>query len=519
MSITIRDCLSLPSFDNAKVIAGQKGLDSIIETVSVLEFYDDEEMFNPNELVISSLFQARKNILEQCKVIKNCKKSGDVGLVLFYSDVILDGIDSLLINTANELNFPLILLANDETSLRYSDVIKDVMNAIFLDEQINISLENIILNRISALPKSNLKLKNLLFLMRQTTKSSILITDQNHQIIDYSIHPQLSQNYNLLNLYKEFQKKDSLDIIHLNDEHSIAKRKIIFNPQNHIYLYVLCNTPSIKEVINSLDIVFKEVNLTYNFGLTSLNKQSIITNLLNNDIRFAKNLARNNNIDLDSVNCEIIIPLNNLSKNEKIKLDNQLIDKYGKNENFLINQYLNLLTILFTKNKHYNYQDEREFLIEEISPYLSNQKIAINEQIFSPEEILHFTKSFSNLENLAEIIYPYKKLLNFSHLSFLETCIDFINKNPDFITYSKNLLLPLLKHNSSKLLIKTLETFLIDCDSDIAKTSEVLFVHRNTVQYRLNLANQILENDIKKLPFSYHLYLALALYRYNSRNK
>ena len=39
MSITIRDCLNLPSFSFGNVVAGKNGLDKIVSSVSVMEFF------------------------------------------------------------------------------------------------------------------------------------------------------------------------------------------------------------------------------------------------------------------------------------------------------------------------------------------------------------------------------------------------------------------------------------------------------------------------------------------------
>ena len=49
MSVTLRDCLKLPSLSLGKVIAGHKGLSSIVTTVSVLEFEDgmEEDIMTP----------------------------------------------------------------------------------------------------------------------------------------------------------------------------------------------------------------------------------------------------------------------------------------------------------------------------------------------------------------------------------------------------------------------------------------------------------------------------------------
>ena len=78
MSITVRDCLSLPSLSSGKVVAGERGLDSIVTSVSVLEFDDYEDNFYiPNEIIITSFYCAKNNVDEQCKIIRHCKNKGD----------------------------------------------------------------------------------------------------------------------------------------------------------------------------------------------------------------------------------------------------------------------------------------------------------------------------------------------------------------------------------------------------------------------------------------------------------
>lgn len=47
MSITVRECLKLPSLRNAEVLAGHAGLDQYVSTVSVLEYAKTFAMANP----------------------------------------------------------------------------------------------------------------------------------------------------------------------------------------------------------------------------------------------------------------------------------------------------------------------------------------------------------------------------------------------------------------------------------------------------------------------------------------
>ena len=136
MSITVRDCLNLPSLSAARLVAGHQGLDSIVTTISVIEFDDyEDDFYVPNEIVITSFYSVKDDISEQCRILEHSKNSGDVAVVLFYSDIVMHGIDSRLLDTANRICLPLIVLPEDNIKLKYSDVISEVMEAVVLDKQ------------------------------------------------------------------------------------------------------------------------------------------------------------------------------------------------------------------------------------------------------------------------------------------------------------------------------------------------------------------------------------------------
>ena len=136
MSITVRDCLNLPSLSTARLVAGHQGLDNIVTTISVIEFDDyKDDFFVPNEIVITSFYSVKDDVGEQCRILEHSKNSGDVAVVLFYSDIVMRGIDSRLLDTANRIGLPLIVLPEDNIKLKYSDVISEVMEAVVLDKQ------------------------------------------------------------------------------------------------------------------------------------------------------------------------------------------------------------------------------------------------------------------------------------------------------------------------------------------------------------------------------------------------
>ena len=67
MSITVADCLKLPSLREAKVVAGAGGINRDVSCVSVLEHVDllmleREGFFLGNQIIISALVSIRDDI-------------------------------------------------------------------------------------------------------------------------------------------------------------------------------------------------------------------------------------------------------------------------------------------------------------------------------------------------------------------------------------------------------------------------------------------------------------------------
>ena len=59
----------------------------------------------------------------------------------------------------------------------------------------------------------------------------------------------------------------------------------------------------------------------------------------------------------------------------------------------------------------------------------------------------------------------------------------------------------------------TAEVYLLDTSSNMAETAKSLFVHLNTIKYRLRMIQDMLGYAPGKMPDAYPLYVAVALNR------
>ena len=129
---------------------------------------------------------------------------------------------------------------------------------------------------------------------------------------------------------------------------------------------------------------------------------------------------------------------------------------------------------------------------------------------FSLQEF--YTRYCDSIEAATKIFRGGRRVFTSCQISFTDWCLSLSKGNsPEKTTYLTKLR-PLL-HPKHAETLETLATYLLDANSEIKTTSELLYIHRNTVQHRLQKVRELIALDATTLPDSYTLYVATALHR------
>lgn len=107
-----------------------------------------------------------------------------------------------------------------------------------------------------------------------------------------------------------------------------------------------------------------------------------------------------------------------------------------------------------------------------------------------------------------------KKPLYFPDLSVYRLLFQ-IEHNPELIIFQEEMLGSLLAQENSLELLRTLESYFAH-NGNISQTAEALFIHRNTLIYRLERISTILNLDLEKPETRLALQLALHIHRMGS---
>lgn len=118
-------------------------------------------------------------------------------------------------------------------------------------------------------------------------------------------------------------------------------------------------------------------------------------------------------------------------------------------------------------------------------------------------------------EPFIQLIFPYKRSFSKYELALASNCVSISLKGGAVKKNYLDLLKPFKTAGESKSrqLMETLETFVLDAGLNTAKTSRLMEIHSNTVQYRLKRIKEILGVDITGNTIVPGLMIALAIAR------
>ena len=137
--ITVKRLLSLPVFRGSSIIAGENGLDHIVQYVDVAEVPDVNFWINPNVFVLTTAYAFFKDSDSLMKLIEALIENRAAGLGIKLGRF-LNVLPREVVDFAERSNFSIILLPPE---LRYTHAIRAITESILQDEHDNSLSENL----------------------------------------------------------------------------------------------------------------------------------------------------------------------------------------------------------------------------------------------------------------------------------------------------------------------------------------------------------------------------------------
>ncbi len=519
--MVVADCLQLSALREAKVIAGHEGLDQFVVTVSVLEYAKISAMadvlFLGNELILSAFISVKDSVEDQCEAIRRLHEMGEAGLVLYYVGCFLPEISKELIALADELAFPLIVMPENVLQHRYSEVITEVLEAIFEEKKKETYFVNNIMEIISRMPERQRTVDSVLRILSDRLRCSFCLFNREGEIQGLASWPMASKDIFLM-AFEEmkgqgYSKKKDVNTIDIEGRtFHIYRKKFDTNGQKRLEVFALDESgrldiygmEQVVEVLQMFGNIWSDV-------FCAENEDVLVKAILNNHPHMMKRIAVNYQIDLKKIRIMWVLK----SKNGVgVQSDLMKLKSYFKEhqKRAIVDDVDNGIVVFMEDSA---YLDVDMHLAE---CYMEQE---LNEEIVlfwcgGMDSTQDVRKAYVMMENSFPMvckIFPHKRVFTEAQLRFTQECMRILAQGEESVLEYQQVLLPLLGHKNTEDLLKTLIIYYFDAKSNVLETANLLYLHESTIKYRLNKIRQRLGYDIDDMPAQYNLYLALALKR------
>lgn len=526
MSVGISEILKLPSLYGAKVIAGKGGLNRQISTISVSEYTHGEQFENleiqtygsGGEIVISAFYASRDDVEMQCKNIEEYHRYHVAGLILFYVGVVLPYVDAKVIALANERNFPIIMMPEGRADLKYSDVIYEVMEAVLKSNLTGASLRYDTIKQVSEFPANQRGLGAILQLLSIKTHSTILLFSADGKLLNAATWPS-NINADVFLQFANITLQD--DIIRINGE---------------IYKKYMCGIVSAESAVRQA-VIFKRGDLltpdvVEQIGETievacklweDNRKESYLAELVGSVMRDEpykiRRIAAQHNLDLPSIkHMWIIHPLDPRQWIRFVNTMPLLIENHFSYiaRNLILDSFDDrFVALIDNKLSHAHLTGAANDLVSKLAA--TGLQAVVVECLNVPklEEMRKIYLSSKEFLPTALEIYPHKNVFSLSDIRFSKFCKDIVDKGGESVQYHTELLKVFnpSADGGNDSLLETLQVYYLDTECNAKKAAEILYVHKNTIQYRLNKIKEMMSTGLQNYSEQIELYLALALNR------
>jgi DNA-binding PucR family transcriptional regulator len=515
--------MGLPCMHNATLVAGISGLNSIVTAVSVLEYSnppkEQVEIFtNQNylgkELVITAFAGIGGDVDKQCAEIQWMSATGAVGVVLYYMGLFVKKLDQRVLELADSLGFIIICMPPTQYHLRYSEAIADIEKAIILDQNTTSNFVPEILDALVSLPKSQQNMNVLLRILSDYLHTTLILTDISWRLLNYAAWPtMLEREINVLidtiRAYKDGETADApfFHLTPIKDAAGTHRQLISVGAEKSLTEEI------VRQIVSAIQLFWKmskEEN-----GSAGEARDLICAIIGDEPIRMRKQ-ARMLNIDERNLhNLLLFHPEFDATPKYRTIIDtlqgalsqychDMVIDAYSGDIIALLDNGISTQWIPYLRDIKHTLDGQN---ICGRLLYACNLK--------TTAEARRAYLNFIETMQAALKLYPHSELLSLHEILFAKSCQNIIDMGEDSVQ-EKMAILQVLSASDSKQehdLHDTLTVFYFDAHMKISETAERMYVHKNTVKYRLQKASEKLGSKATDMPEMLELYTALALSR------
>ncbi len=525
MSITIADIMKLPSLHGAKVVAGHSNMHQVISAVSVLEAANEEQLGVDflgasrnygQEIVLTAFMASKDDVEQQCASVRRSHKEGEVGFIVFYVGSILPRIEPQLIDVFNELGMPLIVMPEKHLELRYSDVICEVMEAIINDRRKHTYFTTEVIERISYMSASQRSITGVLAIIRDRVQCSLYLFDELGRTLNAVEWPH-GRCLPAKELYSHKTAYGVVETCILDGKPYYVDWEAIGNTGSKLELMVVKEKDDLTvDCCKQIKYIVKTyINLwAENYG--QLDTKQLVSAIINNEPEKMRQIAGILKQNVKALSCAYFF----YSRDGGYAYDSLLAARriiqsfISVYQNIFLTDIFDETVVVFADRTRERIDGDLPALLQELAEQgMGSWGVVINEGVTTPEKVKTAYWQYQHCKKYLSIVFPNKPAVTNGEVVFVERAQALLNRQEQRRPFTESMHEQGLTGRREAELLETFAIFLLDADTNVAKTAELMFVHKNTVKFRIRSIEAILGHRLTRMPEIYDLYLEAVFMR------
>lgn len=526
MSVNFRDILRLPCMRGACVLGGHMGLNQEIKCITVQDFFDldsrSEQIFanmpiTDGEVVITSMTDIAQNVSAQKDTLRYLHGLGNVGVLLYYVGYVVPSVSEELIAVADELRFPLICMP-DDAYLRYSEAIREITELIIQDQNREQYYLPELLRMVISRPEEERGMERVFRMIAGFMNLSLILTDSHWNILaDAMLSQGLSRQAAALAAGVEsyihqgtVQTEDgtlycSVCTIYCRDSGDL--NLLIYNENGPLSFSVL------RQLQDCIQIYLGMNRESLQYSTSS----ALISAALQGNRRAALRAAQKLHLDISSFDSMVIIePRHCREQYYSQRILREIFEMLEASYPHCVADTYHDSIVVIGPNKL-----AMQTNIDAMPWYTALQEKDMDAMVYifgNLSGVEDFCEAYRLLcrqrENVT-CLYPDWNILYGANLRTVQQCKELADAGS---TSCLRVLAPLDKFEEPlrSELKKTLSVYLLDAYNSVSRTAQLMYLHKNTVQYRIRKINACLGYDVSLMPECAECYMACALERFLS---
>lgn len=543
--------MQLDIMKNAHIVAGKAGEDRVVEYVDVLESAEGYRWLNKNSLLITALLPIRDDAEAQRLFLKHLHDV-NASAVAIKPKRFVDSIPTFMLEDADTYQIPIIELPFEAV---YSDLVSKISQLIInshaavLQETLNIS------NMFTEVVQNGGGLDQIALTLSQNVNRPVIIEDKDFNIMSYAcdddqlkkdIHKILANNRQLKSTLKKqpppITKNKIMRLGNRNQQFLLSMTAIIFNNQCVGYISIVENDNNFNEL---QDIALENAATVTALIITTIKsnqeKESMIQYGILTDLIFGNTYTQENitawmdYFGWEKSKCYVVSILKAFpykpAKKEPLEKGKNMGKNLFKVFDHLVHEFLpgvfiipqTETMILIHELKHVIGMHQNE--MQDTFNYLHNSlkdyelKLHFNMCIGYPvSSLMDISNSYEQAliaMDVSEKISDHNNnngIYFYENLDIYNIFMKYQNKQ-ELNEFTSKYLEPLLGSTKVRFdALATLEAY-ITSGCSVNKSAQVLYLHVNTMKYRIGKIKEILDNPMNDYIYLNKLYIALCIHK------